>query len=174
MPTILTHAAVAIGLARVPPGRHAPSQSAIVAGAMLAVLPDADVIAFVFGIPYASPFGHRGCTHSLAFALAVALVATLALRVPAPRRPAVFLYLALAATSHPLLDALTDGGLGVALWWPVDDARFFFPWQPIAVSPIGRGFFGRQGLEVLLSELRWVWLPLAAVVLAARSWRRRA
>jgi hypothetical protein len=31
-------------------------------------LPDADVLAFRFGIPYPAPFGHRGAFHSLASA----------------------------------------------------------------------------------------------------------
>ena len=31
--------------------------------------PDLDVLAFAFGIPYAHDFGHRGATHSIAFAL---------------------------------------------------------------------------------------------------------
>jgi inner membrane protein len=43
----------------------------------LAMLPDADVIAFYFGIPYGSRFGHRGFTHSLFCAALVGmLVAT--------------------------------------------------------------------------------------------------
>ena len=33
-----------------------------------AMLPDADVIAFHFGIPYVHPLGHRGLTHSIVFA----------------------------------------------------------------------------------------------------------
>ena len=37
--------------------------------ALCAVLPDADVAAFVFGVAYGDVLGHRGLTHSLAFAL---------------------------------------------------------------------------------------------------------
>jgi inner membrane protein len=70
--------------------------------------------------------------------------------------------------SHALLDACTNGGLGVAFFSPFDKRRFFFPWRPIEVSPIGHLDAG-----VLVSELRWVWLPflsLAIVIAVARRW----
>lgn len=70
------------------------------------------------------------------------------------------------AASHPLLDAMTSGGLGVALAWPWSEHRFFAPWRPIRVSPFAPQFFSARGLATLLSELRWVWLPLAAAVVA--------
>jgi hypothetical protein len=47
---------------------------------------------------------------------------------------------------------------------PFHDQRYFFPWQPIHVSPIGLAVFGRQGLRALASEVVWVWIPLAAGV----------
>ncbi len=72
----------------------------------------------------------------------------------------------ICAASHPLLDAMTSGGLGVALAWPWSEQRFFAPWRPIRVSPFAPQFFGARGIATLLSELRWVWLPLAAAVVA--------
>jgi len=86
--------------------------------------------------------------------------ATLASTVQA----AVFVFI--CAASHPLLDALTSGGLGVALAWPWSDHRFFAPWRPIRVSPFAPQFFSARGIATLLSELRWVWLPLAGAVVA--------
>jgi len=86
--------------------------------------------------------------------------ATLASTVQA----AVFVFV--CSASHPLLDALTSGGLGVALAWPWSDHRFFAPWRPIRVSPFAPQFFSARGLATLLSELRWVWLPLAGAVIA--------
>ncbi|KLD80133.1 hypothetical protein FZ025_13410 [Xanthomonas hyacinthi] len=44
------------------------------------------------------------------------------------------------------------------------EQRWFAPWRPIQVSPFANGFFGARGVATLLSELRWVWLPLAAAV----------
>ena len=40
----------------------------------LAVLPDADVLAFSFGVPYHHVLGHRGFTHSFFFAAALAVL----------------------------------------------------------------------------------------------------
>lgn len=63
-----------------------------------------------------------------------------------------------------LLDALTNGGLGVAFFSPLDDSRCFFLWRPLLVSPIGiRAFFSAWGVEVLRSELVWVWIPAATL-----------
>ncbi|MBN5092819.1 metal-dependent hydrolase [Stenotrophomonas maltophilia] len=191
MPSIITHAAVPLALwcaadrGRIPP-------RLLAAGVIASMLPDADVLAFALHIPYADAFGHRGASHSLLFACVLAMVAALALGVgrgrpwSAPhssgsRRPwsapttqaatltstvqaAVFVFV--CAASHPLLDAMTSGGLGVALAWPWSDHRFFAPWRPIRVSPFAPQFFSARGLATLLSELRWVWLPLAGAVVA--------
>src|SRR5262245_6216624 len=89
--------------------------AAAVLWSALSLLPDVDVIGFPLGIRYADEWGHRGATHSLAFALAVAAVVGLiarALRVPAWRTALVA---ALVVASHSLLDTMTDGGLGCAL-----------------------------------------------------------
>jgi inner membrane protein len=82
------------------------------------------------------------------------------------RRGALFLYLFLCTVSHGLLDALTNGGLGVAFFAPFYDTRYFFPWRPIAVSPIGTGFFSERAWRVLSSELLWVVAPSLLFYLA--------
>ena len=64
----------------------------------------------------------------------------------------VILILLLVMASHGLLDTLTDGGLGVALLWPWSNHRFFAPWRPIPVAPIGATLFSARGLEVVLTE----------------------
>lgn len=159
MPTILTHPAIALlqtWFPRIP-------RRAVAAGALATVLPDLDVIAFRLGIPYSALFGHRGFTHSIVFALIVATLATLVLRTRA-----AFPFLVLCALSHPLLDALTDGGLGVAFFSPFSNERYFFPWRPIRVSPIGAGFFSARGVETLVSEVVWVWLPCAVAALLGK------
>jgi inner membrane protein len=137
-------------------------------GALAAVVPDLDVIGFRFGIAYAHPLGHRGLSHSLAFAalFAALIIAVLSRSLPRPSRFAAWLYLASATASHGVFDAFTDGGLGVALLAPFSNERFFFPWQPIEVSPLGLSrIFSARGLEVLTSELLWVGLPALAVTL---------
>lgn len=174
MPTIITHALVPLTIA-VAAGRGRVSPKLAITGVALAMLPDADVIGFGFGVDYADSWGHRGATHSLAFAVLVAGV--LALMWREARSLWVFAFLALALASHGLLDALTDGGLGIALLWPFDDARMFAAVTPIRVSPLGAGFFSGRGVETLLSELLWIWLPcaviLAGVLASRRVWWHR-
>lgn len=171
MPTLFTHAAVPLMLG-VAAGPRRVSGRLLAAGGIAAMLADTDVIAFRLGIPYASAFGHRGALHSVAFALMLGLLAALGHQQlhSSPWRSLGFV--GLAALSHPLLDACTDGGLGVALWWPFSDQRWFAPFRPIAVSPIGRRFFSTQGWTVMTSELLWVWLPTAMLALAIACRRR--
>jgi hypothetical protein len=84
-----------------------------------------------------------------------------------------WIYFFIAAASHGVLDAFTDGGLGVAFFSPFDTRRYFFPVTPISVSPVGVSFFSVHGLFVLLSELVWLWLPAFAFVVAALCVRKR-
>ena len=58
----------------------------------------------------------------------------------------------------------TNGGHGIAYFWPISDERHFLPFRVIEVSTLNiRHFFGPAGAAVMLSELRWVWLPAAIV-----------
>jgi inner membrane protein len=145
-----------------------------------AILPDADVISFSFGIRYEDMFGHRGFTHSLFFAAVVGTVASWHVTRRAgsnPYRPAspfaFFFWFAAITASHGLLDALTNGGRGIAFFSPFSNHRYFFPWRPIQVSPIGVGFFSPRGLRVLASESLWIWVPSAIMAASARIFRRR-
>jgi inner membrane protein len=119
----------------------------------LSLLPDADVIAFRLGIPYHAPFGHRGASHSLVFALAAGMLGALFLRRYGWRFHVALLTAGAVVASHGLLDSLTDGGLGIALLWPFTSARYFAPWQPLPVAPIGARLVSARGLRVMLIEL---------------------
>jgi len=171
MPTVFSHALLPLAAAAALGRRRVPVPLAI-AGAALAVLPDLDVAGFRFGLGYASEWGHRGVSHSLLFALIVSgLVALVWARV---RSPGAFLFLCGSMASHMLLDMLTDGGQGVMLLWPLDETRWFLPWQPIRVSPIGLRFFTARGLETVRSELLLIWLPsllIAGAMIAVRRQR---
>jgi len=104
-----------------------------VAGILCSVIPDLDVIGFKFGIHYGDFWGHRGFTHSLVFAAFLAgVVAVVLFRRGASGivRSALFAYLFLATASHGVLDAMTNGGLGVAFFSPFDNRRYFLPWRP--------------------------------------------
>ncbi|HZI20425.1 MAG TPA: metal-dependent hydrolase [Pyrinomonadaceae bacterium] len=173
MPTVFTHAFVAAAAGRAYAGREPRPARLYALAALCAVLPDADVLAFVFRVPYGSMFGHRGFTHSFAFALLLSLAVVWAFFRERRDKKSLALFFFLATASHPLLDMLTDGGLGVALLAPFSAERFFLPFRPVRVSPIGPSFFGERGLVVVLSELLWVWLPTAGAVALTILLRRR-
>ena len=146
---------------------------------LCSILPDFDAIGFKLGVPYESFWGHRGFTHSLVFALLVALVVLLLFFREYARDVSMWwqlvLFFFLITTSHAILDMLTSGGHGVAIFAPFDNTRYFFPWRPIVVSPIGiEEFFSEWGIRVMLSEVLWVWLPLSMVVGGVYFIRRRA
>jgi inner membrane protein len=139
----------------------------------LSLLPDADVFGFRLGVRYEEPWGHRGATHSLVFARGVACVALIiakAARLPAVRTALIAL---VVVASHALLDTLTDGGLGCALLWPFSDERFFAPWTPLPVAPIGRAFVSAEGVRVAAVEIVML-APLLAYALWPALMRRRA
>lgn len=120
-----------------------------------AMLPDADVIAFAFGIPYQAPLGHRGAAHALAAAPILAILPSVLLDLISRTKPRLrtWLIMSMVVASHGLLDTLTDGGLGVALAWPWSAERFFAPWRPIPVAPIGAAFISARGLYCIAVEL---------------------
>jgi inner membrane protein len=103
-------------------------------------------------------------------------VPTIALAPPLRASRAVaFLFVAAACASHGLLDMLTNGGHGVAYFWPWSTDRHFLPGPVIEVSTLNlRRFFGPAGIAVLQSEWRWVWLPALTVGLAGWALRRLA
>jgi inner membrane protein len=171
MCSVLTHPIVPIAFAVCLP-EGAVSPPLLFAGALCSAVPDLDVIGSSFGITYDQMLGHRGFTHSIVFAAALGALVALTLFRDEPQHWLVFSFLSLSTLSHPLLDMLTNGGLGVALFAPFSNERYFWPWRPIEVSPIGLAFFSRWGTRVLVSELRWIWLPSAALVATARIIRR--
>jgi len=169
VPTILSHLAPPLAL-RLGLGKLAIPRRLLVAGLLASILPDLDVLAFRLHIPYSHVLGHRGFSHSLLFALGLATLAVAGVSLLRSSRLLAFIFVGLAALSHPLLDMITNGGLGVALWWPWSSTRVFAPWQVIEVSPLSlHRLLGPRGIAVIESELLWVWLPalLAGLALLA-------
>ena len=128
------------------------------------VLPDADVLGFVFGIQYGDLWGHRGMSHSFLFAFCIGFVLVWVrfgeFKKFSKKWWILVFYFTFLTASHGAFDAMTDGGLGVAFFSPLDTTRYFFPWTPIVVSPIGVGsFFSQWGLNVIISEVLWIWIP---------------
>jgi inner membrane protein len=146
------------------------------------LLPDVDVIGFFLGVRYSDMLGHRGFTHSLLFALLLAALVMVA-SFPAVRRFSkqwwmLTGYFFVVTASHGVLDAMTSGGYGIAFFSPFDNTRYFLPWRPLVVSPIGvYGFFSRWGWNVITSEILWIWIPtllfLAILIIFRQNLRRR-
>ena len=113
MASIITHVAIPLTLTLLA-GRERVSGQLMIWAMLGSVLPDIDVLAFTLGIPYDSQFGHRGFTHSIPFALIIALIGLLFHGYFRGRKIIVFSVLFLSVLSHGLLDALTNGGYGVA------------------------------------------------------------
>jgi inner membrane protein len=144
-------------------------------GIVAAVLPDADVLAFNFGIPYEHMFGHRGFTHSIFFAFFFSFVLVFIFyRTKTGKiKKQLFLYFFLCSISHGILDAMTTGGRGIAFLAPFSADRFFFPWRVIQVSPMSVSrFFSEWGMQVIRSELFWIGIPCLVFLLLGKTLRK--
>jgi inner membrane protein len=168
MATIFSHSIFALAVGRVLPLKRKTvlfwSLTAI-----CAALPDIDAIGFSFGIHYGDLLGHRGLTHSLTFALLLGCLVGLIVTRDDEDFPTgswkFVLYFFLITASHGALDATTNGGVGVAFFSPFSNHRYFFPWRPIEVSPIGlEPFLSRRGLQVIGSEIKWIWIPAGLLI----------
>ncbi len=156
------HFAPAIALA-VAAGTHRTGWRLTLAGAFFAVLPDADFALVTMGLDrYSGPFGHRGFTHSIAFALALGAFGGLWAGPGWRRRLGAASFLALCTLSHPLLDGLFDRGICNAWLWPLDEARLCLDWRPVPM--LGVPLFG---VERFQRELLWIGVPLVLLTNAA-------
>lgn len=177
MPSIFAHAlaGAALGTAFSPP--NAPRRFWI-AGALCAALPDIDAVGRPFGnLALETAFGgHRGLTHSVAFAIVVgAAVAWGAFRESRWKgmRARLWAYFALAIASHGVLDAFSSIGRGVAFFAPFSWTHFAFVWRPL--GDVGPGPRGPERLPAMLgNELFWVGLPALIFVAIALLVRRAA
>lgn len=175
MASLISHAVAALGVGTLFARLQVPKRVWVI-GAMCSMLPDIDVVGFRFAIHYGDFWGHRGFTHSLLFAgvlATLALMAGLPRALPSLSRGWLWLYFFLATASHGILDAMTNGGLGVAFFSPFDNTRYFFPWHPILVSPISlTRFFSGRGVAVMQSELKWIWIPTGLLAILTLVLRR--
>lgn len=176
MPTAFTHAFSGAAISLLAP-RQFRGPKLTLSLAAIAALPDLDVIAFRFGIPYAHPLGHRGFSHSLTFAVLLALfLPPLLYRQASLLSSAglgLFCVFLAAVASHGLFDAFTDAGLGVGFFVPFSSDRFFFPWRPLLTSPLSiQTFFQGHAIPIVKNELLWVWTPVSLLTVAALAIRR--
>jgi inner membrane protein len=179
MASLFTHALVGAAFGQAANSEQRKRPAFWAATVVCSMLPDVDVIGFPLGIRYGDLWGHRGMTHSLLFAAVTGGLVALFLAKTSAERWWLGLLLFVITASHGALDAMTNGGLGVAFFSPFDATRYFLPWRPIAVSPIRAGqFFSDRGLYVLWTEIIWVWGPAllvgAALRAKAKAWSRFA
>lgn len=177
MASLITHGVVALLAAR---GVESPLKTRRfwVLAVVVSCLPDVDVLGLYAGIPYGALFGHRGFTHSLFFAVLTGVAVTSAafrsLRFGTREWWMTSLFYFAVTASHGCFDAMTDGGLGVAFFSPFSNARFFFPWQPIVVSPLtAGGFINLLGVVILINEALVIVVPAYLAVRALELYRRR-
>jgi inner membrane protein len=172
MPTIISHGVAALALGKIIAFQRMPARFWILAAACSA-LPDIDVIGFGLGIGYGDLLGHRGLTHSPFFALIIAFFVVFVFFKDRQRFSSrwwmLVVFFFVVTASHGVLDAMTNGGRGVAFFAPFSNGRYFSPWRPIEVSPLGiDSFLSARGLEVMMSEFRWIWIPSGVVMLLAK------
>lgn len=136
-------------------------RKAVIAGAVLATLPDLDVL-----IQYADPISamtyHRGFSHSLFVLTAFSLFLTALWRSikPDKRYSFMWLFVALWLTliTHPLLDAFTS--FGTQLWWPLTPTpaswSSIFIIDPLYTLPLTLGAFAALLFGVGARTQKWL------------------
>jgi inner membrane protein len=173
MASLFTHVAVPLLARRAVRVPKELERRLDVIAVLVSIWPDLDYATLPFEVRPNDLLGHRGLTHSLFVAIAVGLVASLLFPKSARRRIAPLLVL--VALSHPIIDAMTAGDLGVALFWPITRARFSFPFSLVATCPVGLDeWLGYWGLLTIANEALYIVMPLALAVAYARSPERRA
>lgn len=131
-------------------------------------LPDGDILFHNMGVPYGSPFGHRGFTHSILFA--VIWSALLIVIFNSLRDWRSYFILFFSTVSHGIIDAMTTGGKGIGFFIPFMDDRFFLPWRFIKVSPMSiRRFFSEWGWQVIVSEFKVILLPCIVILILIKA-----
>ncbi|MBK9038805.1 MAG: metal-dependent hydrolase [Bdellovibrionales bacterium] len=166
MATVFTHSFVGYTLSQLAPESVRKNRKFIFWMCFLPIIPDFDYLGWVLHVPYGGVWGHRGLTHSILFSFALSALALA--KMGKPYQINIACFLGISAVSHGVLDAMTNGGLGVAFFSPYSLARYFFSWRPIEVSPIGIRFFSWRGLVVIINEMQWIWTP-CLILLLARS-----
>ena len=174
MASAFSHAIVALAMGKAFKNKKL-SWRELFLGALCSVVPDFDVIGLYVGIQYGDVWGHRGLTHSIMFAVLYSRKSC-AVWYRGKGLLAMtefFLYFFLCTLSHGVLDAMTNGGLGVAFFSPFDTTRYFFPVRPVLVSPIGVSeFVSDYGVRILASEAIWIGLPSCAAFVVLRAVQR--
>jgi|TARA_B110000263_G_C15214878_1_gene467037 inner membrane protein len=172
VPTIFTHSLIGIAASRLAP-QKLWFKRFLTMSLIASIIPDIDVIGIPFGVPYGHVLAHRGLTHSIIFTIPFSiLLLKLFFRKEtmfSSRGSLMIVYLILIIMSHGFLDALSNGSNGVALLWPFNNERLFFPITPITDASISTSFFGELGYRVMLNEILIIWIPVTTIVIFNES-----
>jgi len=137
------------------PERRCPGSASwktLLAFAVLAALPDLDVLLVALGAADGGSIGHRGASHSLAMAVVMGALAALAARRFGWPTLRTAVAVAAAVASHTFLDLLGAEGKGLALLWPLSAHRFHSPWRVFPDAPRGMRLLSRYGLAEVAIE----------------------
>jgi inner membrane protein len=172
------HVAFGLVTSRLHGGRHAAGQrrcswGTLLAFAGLAVLPDADVFLVALGTSDSGAVGHRGASHSLAFAVAIGLLFAVAARRAGWPVLRTAVAGTLAVASHALLDLLCASGRGLPLLWPFSATRFHCPLRIFPDAPRGMKLLSRPGVMELVIEFA-LFLPMTIFAFWPQLTGRRA
>ncbi len=177
MPSAIGHAIFAASLSPFRPYQNKLLPTLLL-GMFCASMPDLDVIGFSLGIPYHSMLGHRGFSHSILFSILTGIIVCYTCFQDefqnSSQRFQISFYYFLITMSHGVLDALTDGGLGVGFFIPFYNERFFFPVRPIPVSSLNiQVFFSEIGYAILKEEMKFIGFISTLTLLCGYYWRKR-
>jgi inner membrane protein len=172
VPSIFGHAIVGTAAARLASPVKS-SRKLYILSLLSSIIPDIDVVTFAFGVQYESFFGHRGILHSIVFAGVAGFFGSAVYLKSFKFRSIDHLrwmgYFTLVTLSHPILDAMTKGGRGVAFFSPFNNYRYFSYFRPIFVSPLSvQEFFSLVGLRILISEVLFLGVPCFAMILLSK------
>jgi inner membrane protein len=169
----ITHALIGLTVPLALLGRRAGLPVTLLSAAC-SVVPDFDkvvgkLLQGLTAVSIPSVWSHRGISHSLLFALVLALLATFLARRrrwSSMRWGILFPLFFFATVSHGLIDVFV-GTYGVALLAPFSAARYLHPVGTIHSINFWQ-YFSPALYPVLLQEVLWLWIPFSMFLLLAR------
>ncbi len=169
MASLFAHAAIPLVTKRAFDWPKGFGRRLAIAATLCAVWPDVDLASLAWEVRPTDLLGHRGLTHSIPIAALVSAVVALvwfrALGIGSRAWRRVLAFLFGAAASHGLLDAMTTGDAGVALFAPFENGRHMLPLELLPSCPVGLDeYLGAWGFLTLANEILYVVVPLGLLV----------
>jgi len=172
MASVFGHIASIIGIKKIFPDKDFGTKTLLL-GSLCSIIPDIDVISENFGIIGEDKYdflAHRGFTHSILFGIIWSIIIIIVFhRKDVKKYYVLGLFYFICTCSHGVLDSMTNGGVGISFFFPINTDRYFLPIRVIEVSPLGiSSFFSEWGLEVLINEFKYIGIPAMTLYLIGR------